>query len=55
MLFLLGVTVEDPSQIKSDGIRGQLECLLWNTEFLQWGFFFASSWNIVAITVERYF
>ena len=53
ILLMLGITVEDPTKIHTDRVLGLLECLLWNTEFLQWGLFFASTWNIVTITVER--
>ena len=54
ILFLLGITVKDPSYIHNHGVLAQLECMLWNTEFLQWGLFFTSAWNIVSMTVERF-
>ena len=54
ILLILSLTVEDPSEVHRDGILGQLECRLWNTEFLLWGLFFASTWNIVAMTIERF-
>ena len=40
--------------VHSSGILGDLECRLWNTEFLLWALFFASTWNIVCMTLERY-
>ena len=54
ILLILSLTVEDPRRVHSAGVLGQLECRLWNTEFLLWGLFFASTWNIAAMTIERY-
>ena len=31
-----------------------MECYLWNTEFLTYGLFLSSTWNIVILTVERF-
>ena len=27
---------------------------MWNTEFILWGLFLSSTWNIVSLTFERY-
>ena len=53
LLLLVTVTVRDAYLIHSSGIFGSIECRLWNTEFLLWGLFLSSTWNIVSLTFER--
>ena len=55
MLLLTTVTIRDTHAIHHDGILGELECRLWNTQALLWGLFKSSTWNLVALTIERYF
>ena len=54
VLLLTTITVRDTQIIHNDGILATLECQLWNTKFLLWGLFIASTWNIVTMTIERY-
>ena len=54
ILLISSLTLEDTTKVRREGILGQLECRLWNTEFFLWALFFASTWNIVAMTIERY-
>ena len=54
ILLMSSFTLENTSTVRRDGILGQLECRLWNTEFFLWALFFASTWNIVAMTIERF-
>ena len=53
VLLLTTITVRDTQLIHNDGILATLECQLWNTKFLLWGLFIASTWNIVTMTIER--
>ena len=54
VLLMSSLTLENTGRIHSKGILGELECRLWNTEFFLWALFCASTWNIVAMTIERY-
>ena len=54
ILLISGLTLQDTSKVHSHGILGELECRLWNSGFLLWALFCASTWNIVAMTIERY-
>ena len=54
ILLLSTLTVKDPYKIHNDGIIGWMECRMWNTKFLLWGLFISSTWNIVALTFERF-
>ena len=54
VLLLLTLTVEDSYKVKNNGVLGWIECRLWNTEFLLWGLFGSSTWNIVLLTLERF-
>ena len=47
------LTVGDPYAVHGTGILTELECLVWNTRILLWGFFVSSTWNLVALTFER--
>ena len=47
VLLLVALTVKDY-------YMGWIECLLWNSEFLLWGLYGSSTWNIVILTVERF-
>ena len=53
ILLLLTITVRDAYSVHSSGILGSVECRLWNTEFILWGLFLCSTWNIVSLTFER--
>ena len=54
LLFLLGVVIPPPSQVP-DNILGSMYCKLWWSEWLQYSVFIVSTYNLVAISVERYF
>ena len=54
VLLLSTVTVKDPYKVYNEGILGWMECRMWNTKFLLWGLFTSSTWNIVALTFERF-
>ena len=55
LVFLIStVTITDVHQIHNTGILGWIECRLWNSEFVYFGLFFSSTWNIVVLTVERF-
>ena len=54
MLFIDSVTVRDTYLIHHKGILGELECRLWNSQLLLWGFFVSSTWNLVTLTFERF-
>ena len=54
MLFIDSVTVGDTYLIHHKGILGELECRLWNSQLLLWGFFLSSTWNLVTLTFERF-
>ena len=54
ILFMSTLTLNDRTKVHSRGILAQLECRLWNTKYFLWAFFCASTWNIVAMTIERY-
>ena len=53
VLLFTTLTIEDQLILRSTGILASLECRLWNTQLLLWGFFLCSTWNIVALTFER--
>ena len=53
ILLLKTLTVKDTHFIHSSGLRGEIECRLWNTELFLWGLFDSSIWNLVQITIER--
>ena len=54
VLLLSTLTIKDPYQVRNTGILASLECRLWNTEFLLWSFFIASTYNMLMMTIERY-
>ena len=46
-------TVRDTHTLYNDGILGEIECRLWNTQMFLWGFLTSSTWNMVSLTFER--
>ena len=54
VLLLSTLTIKDPYQVRNTGILASLECRLWNTEFLLWSLFIASTYHMIMMTVERY-
>ena len=48
------LTIKDPYQVRNTGFLGSLECRLWNTQFLMWSLFIASTYHMIIMTVERY-
>ena len=55
LVFLIStVTITDVHQVHNTGILGWMECHLWNSEFIYFGLFVSSTWNIVVLTVERF-
>ena len=53
LVFLIStVTIADVYQIHNTGILGWIECHLWNSEFVYFGLFVSSTWNIVVLTIE---
>ena len=54
VLLLSTLTIKDPYQVLNSGILASLECRLWNTEFLLWSLFIASTYHMIMMTVERY-
>ena len=53
VLLLITLTINDNHSLYNDGVFGEIECAMWNTKFLMWGFFLSSTVNIVAVTIER--
>ena len=53
-LLLLTLAVRDTTVLHSTGVLAWMECRLWNTRSLVWGLFKSSTWNLVALTFERY-
>ena len=53
VLLLITLTITDVYSLYNDGILGVIECTMWNSKFLMWGFFLSSTINIVAVTIER--
>ena len=47
------LTIKDPYQVRNTGILGSLECRLWNTQFLMWSLFIASTYHMIIMTVEN--
>ena len=54
MFLISTVTITDVYQIHNTGILGWMECHLWNSEFVYFGLFVSSTWNIVVLTIERF-
>ena len=54
MFLISTVTITDVYQIHNTGILGWIECHLWNSEFVYFGLFVSSTWNIVVLTIERF-
>ena len=54
VLIASTVTVRDFEKVFHTGIIGWMECHLWKTEFIHYGLFLSSTWNIVTLTVERF-
>ena len=54
VLLLSTLTIKDPYQVRNTGVLASLECRLWNTEFLLWSLFIASTYHMIMMTVERY-
>ncbi|XP_077863758.1 galanin receptor 2b-like [Saccoglossus kowalevskii] len=44
-----------PTLLLPYGLQGDLLCRFWASEFILWWFFVASTFNLVAMTMERYF
>ena len=53
VLLLNNVTLKDAFAVKSTGIMASIECGVWNSQLLLWGFLISSTWNIVMGTFER--
>ena len=53
-LLLRSLILRDEYKVRNTGVPGLVESLLWNTRFMLWGFFVPSTWNLVAMTFERY-
>ena len=54
ILLTSTLTVTDTHSLYNDGILGEIECRLWNTQMFLWGFLTSSTWNMVSLTFERY-
>ena len=54
VLLLSTTTITDFNKAHNPGFLGWIECYLWNSEFLSFGLFLSSTWNIVVLTVERF-
>ena len=53
MLLLKALLLKDTRVLHSEGVRGDLECRLWNAQNLLWGLFLSSTWNLVSLSFER--
>ena len=53
LLFLLYNVIPIPKPIPP-GVTGVLLCSLWVSEYFVWMFFYMSTFNLVALTLERY-
>ena len=54
VLLVTTVTIIDFNKAHNSGFLGWIECYLWNSEFLSFGLFLSSTWNIVVLTIERF-
>lgn len=52
--FVLITTVVKKKSENLTGVAGILRCYYWNTSFPLWATFLSSTYNLVALTVERY-
>ena len=53
LLLILGIVFGEEGQILS-GVLGEMYCRLWLNKAIQWSTQLASTFNLVAITLERY-
>ncbi len=53
LVLLLSSVIPIPDPLPP-GAGGALLCTLWVSQFLLWGFFVSSTFNLVAVTLERY-
>ena len=53
ILLLTTLSITDSEALRNTGLIASIECRLWNTQFLLWGLFLCSTWNIVVLTFER--
>ena len=54
VLLLSTLTVKTTFYMRHSGILKYLECVVWNTYLPLWGLLVSSTWNLVALTFERY-
>ena len=54
-LFMMFDALTHGMSLAYVGIGGELRCRLVTSGFLLWGFYMASTYNLVAITIDRYF
>ena len=52
-LLITTVAIRNIYVVHSDGVLGWIECRIWNTKSFMWGLFKSSTWNLVALTIER--
>ncbi len=53
--FLFIATANGNSYVPFEGIMGDLYCKIWSTKLFLWGLMLSSTYNLVILTVERYF
>ena len=54
LLLVSTRTITDFKKVYHTGIIGWMECHIWKTEFIHYGLFLSSTWNIVILTIERF-
>nr|AKQ63061.1 orphan G-protein coupled receptor 56 [Platynereis dumerilii] len=52
--FFLTVQADVQGEPPHSGIAGELYCRIWATKLFLWGFLVSSTYNLVALTIERY-
>ena len=53
VLLLTSLTIRNAYVVRTTGLWASIECGMWNSKLLLWGFLISSTWNIVAGTFER--
>ena len=53
--FLLATVPLGQLEKNFTGVAGYLRCILWDSSFAVWASFLSSTYNLVALSIERYF